>query len=203
MQTVSVSEAKDKLSSLVESVESTHDAVVITRHGKPAAVLISPEDLDSLQDTLAWLSNPNHAAEIAEAETTSRTGACFPVRKCAHSWRSGYRRALLDRSVSARRPGAPRRLCGDLLPRSRAYRRGRQTRAGHATRPPCRHVPPELVRGASDPDRLLHVEKRHRVETAFARECLAAGRRLHAGRGAACGSRSRHRARQPPYVLRR
>lgn len=68
MQTVSVSEAKDKLSSLVESVESTHDAVVITRHGKPAAVLISPEDLDSLQDTLAWLSNPNHAAEIAEAE---------------------------------------------------------------------------------------------------------------------------------------
>lgn len=68
MQTMSVSEAKDKLSNLVEGVEATHDAVVITRHGKPAAVLISPEDLDSLQETLAWLSDPAHAAEMAEAE---------------------------------------------------------------------------------------------------------------------------------------
>ncbi|GHF04271.1 type II toxin-antitoxin system Phd/YefM family antitoxin [Pseudolysinimonas yzui] len=68
MNTVSVSEAKDNLSALVESVESTHDAVVITRHGKPAAVLISPDDLDALQETLAWLSDPHHAAEMAEAE---------------------------------------------------------------------------------------------------------------------------------------
>lgn len=67
MQTMSVSEAKDKLSTLIESVEATHDAVVITRHGKPAAVLISPEDLDSLQQTLAWLSDPHHAEEMAEA----------------------------------------------------------------------------------------------------------------------------------------
>ncbi|GAB2826036.1 type II toxin-antitoxin system Phd/YefM family antitoxin [Alpinimonas psychrophila] len=74
MQTMSVSEAKDKLSMLVESVESTHDAVIITRHGKPAAVLISTEDLDSLQETLAWLSDPTHAAEMAEAEAEVSSG---------------------------------------------------------------------------------------------------------------------------------
>ena len=74
MQTMSVSEAKDKLSTLVEGVESTHDAVVITRHGKPAAVLISPEDLDSLQETLAWLSDPQHAADMAEAEEDAASG---------------------------------------------------------------------------------------------------------------------------------
>jgi antitoxin YefM len=68
MKSMAVSEAKDNLSALVESVESTHDAVVITRHGKPAAVLISPDDLDALQETLAWRSDPNHAAEMAEAE---------------------------------------------------------------------------------------------------------------------------------------
>lgn len=71
---MSVSEAKDKLSTLVESVESTHDAVVITRHGKPAAVLISPDDLDSLQETLAWLSDPEHAAEMAEAADDAASG---------------------------------------------------------------------------------------------------------------------------------
>ena len=68
MQSMSVSEAKDSLSALVEKVETTHEAVVITRHGKPAAVLISPDDLDALQQTLAWLSDPSHAAELAEAE---------------------------------------------------------------------------------------------------------------------------------------
>lgn len=81
MQTMSVSEAKDKLSTLVESVESTHDAVVITRHGKPAAVLISPEDLDSLQETLAWLSDPNHAAEMAEAEDDIASGRMLSLEE--------------------------------------------------------------------------------------------------------------------------
>jgi prevent-host-death family protein len=81
MHTVSVSEAKDKLSTLVESVESTHDAVVITRHGKPAAVLISPEDLDSLQETLVWLSDPNHAAEMAEAEDDIANGRMLSLEE--------------------------------------------------------------------------------------------------------------------------
>jgi len=67
VRSVSASEAKDKLSTLTESVESTHNTVVITRHGKPAAVLISPEDLGSLHETLAWLADPGHAIEMAEA----------------------------------------------------------------------------------------------------------------------------------------
>jgi antitoxin YefM len=74
MQTMSVSEAKDRLSALVESVEATHDAVVITRHGKPAAVLLSPADLESLTETLRWLSDPQHRDEIAEAETDIAEG---------------------------------------------------------------------------------------------------------------------------------
>jgi prevent-host-death family protein len=81
MQTLSVSEAKDKLSTLVESFESTHDAVVITRHGKPAAVLISPDDLDSLQETLAWLSDPNHAAEMAETEDDIASGRMLSLEE--------------------------------------------------------------------------------------------------------------------------
>lgn len=78
---MSISEAKDKLSVLVESVESTHDAVVITRHGKPAAILISPDDLDSLQETLAWLSDPNHAAEMREAEEDLAAGRMLSLEE--------------------------------------------------------------------------------------------------------------------------
>ncbi|MBN9158068.1 MULTISPECIES: type II toxin-antitoxin system Phd/YefM family antitoxin [unclassified Microbacterium] len=68
MRTISVSEAKDKLSQLVESIDNTHDAVTITRHGRPSVVMISFDDLASLQETLLLLSDPHHATEVAEAD---------------------------------------------------------------------------------------------------------------------------------------
>jgi antitoxin YefM len=68
MQTVPLSEAKDQLSALVDGVQSTHEAVTITRHGRPAAVLMAVDDLESLQETLFWLSQPGIRDDIAEAE---------------------------------------------------------------------------------------------------------------------------------------
>src|SRR3954447_5950640 len=62
-----LSEAKDKLSALVEAAETTHDIVTITRHGREAAVLMAKSDLDSLHETLFWLSQPGVREDIAEA----------------------------------------------------------------------------------------------------------------------------------------
>ncbi len=45
-------DVKNHLSEVVEQVEREHDRVVITRHGKPAAVVVSVEDLASLEETL-------------------------------------------------------------------------------------------------------------------------------------------------------
>ena len=56
VKTVPLSEAKDRLSALVEEADSTHEIVQITRHGRPAAVLMSADDLESLQETIYWLS---------------------------------------------------------------------------------------------------------------------------------------------------
>lgn len=55
---VPLGEAEGKLSALVDSDEATHDIITITRHGKPAAVLMSVDDLESLQETIYWLSRP-------------------------------------------------------------------------------------------------------------------------------------------------
>ncbi|MCK0091370.1 type II toxin-antitoxin system Phd/YefM family antitoxin [Rhodococcus sp. HNM0563] len=68
MTTVPLGEAKDKLSALVESVESTHDIITITRYGKPAAVLMSAEDLESLHETIYWLSRSGTREAVAEAD---------------------------------------------------------------------------------------------------------------------------------------
>jgi antitoxin YefM len=74
MQTISVSDAKDRLSQLVESIDTTHDAVTITRHGRAAVVMLSVADLDALQETLALLSDPRHAEEVAEADEDIASG---------------------------------------------------------------------------------------------------------------------------------
>ena len=58
MATIPLTEAKAKLNELVEEALSTHERVTITRRGKPAVVLISVEDLESMEETLHWQSQP-------------------------------------------------------------------------------------------------------------------------------------------------
>ncbi len=67
-------EAKDKLSRLVEEAESTHEIITITRHGHAAAVLMSADDLESLHETLYWLSQPGIREAVVEAERDHAVG---------------------------------------------------------------------------------------------------------------------------------
>lgn len=64
MKTLSLSEAKMKLSSLVEAVNATDEEVVITKNGSPAAVLVSPDEFESLKETIAVHSDASLMNEI-------------------------------------------------------------------------------------------------------------------------------------------
>jgi antitoxin YefM len=64
MKTLSLSEVKMKLSGLVEAVQSTDEEIVITKNGKPAAVLVSPDEFESWRETNVVRSNPFLMAEI-------------------------------------------------------------------------------------------------------------------------------------------
>jgi prevent-host-death family protein len=57
METLPLAEIKNRLSEFVERVASQHDRVTITRNGRPAAVLVSPEDLEALEETLSILGD--------------------------------------------------------------------------------------------------------------------------------------------------
>lgn len=63
-----LAEIKKRLSEIVDGVEERHDRVVLTRHGRPAAVIISPAELESLEETLDILSDPKAVREIRRAE---------------------------------------------------------------------------------------------------------------------------------------
>lgn len=57
---------KNRLSEYVAEVERTHERVTITRHGQRAAVLISGDDLDALEETVDILATPGAPAAIGE-----------------------------------------------------------------------------------------------------------------------------------------
>ena len=67
MSLVSVGDARDRFSELIADVERTHERVVVTRHGRPVAIMIAPGDLESLEETLDILSDPQALAEIRES----------------------------------------------------------------------------------------------------------------------------------------
>ncbi|WP_131745830.1 type II toxin-antitoxin system Phd/YefM family antitoxin [Frankia sp. Cppng1_Ct_nod] len=59
---------RDHLSEFVDRVEHQHERIVLTRNGHAAAVLISPEDLAQLEETIDVLRDPQALADIREAD---------------------------------------------------------------------------------------------------------------------------------------
>ncbi len=74
MSTQSLRDVRDHLSEVIDRVEHQHERVVITRNGKPAAVILSPEDLAQLQETIDVLSDPQALADIREADAAYASG---------------------------------------------------------------------------------------------------------------------------------
>jgi antitoxin YefM len=64
METLSLSEAKMKLSELIKRVQTTDTEVVITKNGRPAAVLVSPNEFDGWKETIEIKSDKELMAEI-------------------------------------------------------------------------------------------------------------------------------------------
>ena len=64
MKTLSLTEAKTKLSDLVEKVRARDAAIMITKNGHPAAVLVSPDEFDSWKETAAIRADDSLMREI-------------------------------------------------------------------------------------------------------------------------------------------
>ena len=74
MTTEPLRAVRDHLSELVDRVEREHERVVVTRNGRAAAVLISPEDLAELEETLAVLGDARALSDIREADQAIADG---------------------------------------------------------------------------------------------------------------------------------
>ena len=64
MKTLPIAQVKANLSRLVDQVVETDEEIVITRNGRPAAILVSPDEYEGLTETQAIRSDRELVAEI-------------------------------------------------------------------------------------------------------------------------------------------
>jgi len=69
MTTDSLRNVKDRFSEFVDRVNREHERVVVTRNGRPAAILINPVDLDSLDESLEVLGRAEAVRDLVQAES--------------------------------------------------------------------------------------------------------------------------------------
>jgi antitoxin YefM len=71
---ISLAEAKAKLSEVLDGIESTQEHVVVTRRGKPVALIMSPDEYEGLEETLDILSTPGALEQIRQADAEIDAG---------------------------------------------------------------------------------------------------------------------------------
>jgi antitoxin YefM len=73
-KTLPISAVKMKLAELIAGLEGGDEEVIITRHGRPAALLVATEAYEALRETLAILSHPDTLAQIQRAQAYFAAG---------------------------------------------------------------------------------------------------------------------------------
>jgi antitoxin YefM len=79
-ETVPFTEAKAHLSELVDKVVGEHERFILTRNGRPAAVLLSPDELEALEETVDILQDPQLLESIRRSRREAAEGKRLPLK---------------------------------------------------------------------------------------------------------------------------
>ncbi|MFH1458680.1 MAG: type II toxin-antitoxin system Phd/YefM family antitoxin [Candidatus Omnitrophota bacterium] len=79
--TIPLTELRPQLPKIMDRISKYFDRCVITRHGKPEAVILSEEDYENLLETLDILSDRKLVKEIKKAEMELKKGKGIPWEK--------------------------------------------------------------------------------------------------------------------------
>jgi antitoxin YefM len=80
-ETLPFSEVKAHLSEVADRVEREHDRIVVTRNGRPSFVLVSPDDLESLEETVAILQDEELMESLHTSRRQAAAGDTVPLRE--------------------------------------------------------------------------------------------------------------------------
>ena len=91
MSIVPVADARAQLSRLIDEATTTHERFEITRNGRRAAVLLSADDYDTLQDTISVLSDAELLAAHHEGRAAINAGDYLDADQFTHAMREAGR----------------------------------------------------------------------------------------------------------------
>ena len=74
METMPLAEVKAHLSEVVSRVNGQHERVTVTVLGKPSAVIMSPDDLERLEETIAVLADETLIRDLTSSEVDLAAG---------------------------------------------------------------------------------------------------------------------------------
>jgi prevent-host-death family protein len=78
-KSVPFSRARAELSELLDDVERLHEHVEITRNGRAAGVLMSPEEYEVIQETLEVLADDETLESLRRSEEDVRAGRLYTL----------------------------------------------------------------------------------------------------------------------------
>ena len=78
--TITLKELRPDLPKVVEEIDKKWERYIVTKHGKPAIVMLSVEDYESLMETLDILADPNAVKGLMKGEEDLRKGR-------THTWK--------------------------------------------------------------------------------------------------------------------
>jgi prevent-host-death family protein len=76
-----LAEARNRLSELATTVETTHERVIVTRNGRPVLALVALGDIEALEETLDLLSDPEAMADIHRSAAEIEAGRLIPATR--------------------------------------------------------------------------------------------------------------------------
>ena len=88
-ETMPLAEVKAHFSEVADRVEKQQERILVTRNGRPALVLISPDDLESLEETLAILSDKRLMAKVRKGLIEADAGLGIRVERAVKIRRRG------------------------------------------------------------------------------------------------------------------
>lgn len=80
-ESLSLSEAKIRLPELADRIESQYERIMVTRQGRPSFVLMSLDDLESLEETLEILQDEELLRSLRLSQQDAAVGKLIPLHE--------------------------------------------------------------------------------------------------------------------------
>lgn len=84
VNTITLKELRPELPGVIKDIDSKLDRYIVTKRGKPVAIMISPDDYEGLLETIEILSDKEAVGRIKEAKREIKAGKTVSLEELRH-----------------------------------------------------------------------------------------------------------------------